>query len=87
MTEHIPTPESRRQVSAMAGFGLGPIEICAILAITARELDYHYRTETKKGRAEAEAQVRQALFKTALGSGKNAVKAMELYLKQNAGEF
>lgn len=84
---HVPTEESRRQVEAMAGYGLDDEAICVILAISEDALAQGYQSSLHRGRAQAEAKIRQALFNTALGGGKNAVKAMDLWLKQNAGGY
>jgi hypothetical protein len=82
---HTPTEESRRQVKAMAGYGLGPDAICTILAITLQDLATHYAVECRQGPAEAEAKVRQALYQAAV-SGKDP-QAAKLWLEQNAGWY
>lgn len=82
---HIPTEESRRQVKAMAAYGLDAAAICIILAITPHELTQHYAKECREGPAEAEAKVRQALYNQAI-SGKNPL-ASKLWLEQNAGWY
>lgn len=81
---HVPTEETRRQVQAMAGYGLDHEAMCAILAITLPDLQAHYSKERLVGAASAEAKVRQALYQQAV---QGSVQAQKLWLEQNAGGF
>lgn len=82
---HTPTDESRRQIKAMAGYGLGTEAICTILSISPSDLTEHYAIERAQGPAEAEAKVRQTLYQAAT-SGKDP-QAAKLWLEQNAGWY
>ena len=61
-----PTPEARRQVETMAGFGIHQTEIARLLSIDAKTLRLHFRDELDTGMTQANMRVAQALYKNAV---------------------
>lgn len=59
------TPETRRQVTIMTGFGISQIEISNWLHIDVKTLRKHFRHELDVGVTEANLRVATALFKMA----------------------
>jgi hypothetical protein len=60
-----PTPETRRQVTVMTGFGISQIEISNWLHIDVKTLRKHFRHELDTGVTEANLRVATSLFKMA----------------------
>lgn len=70
-----PTPEDRRKVKLLAGFGLRHREICLLMInpATGQPIDVgtlmkRYRMELDTGMTEADAQVAQAYFRQCVGA-------------------
>jgi hypothetical protein len=66
---HVPTPEERKRVETLSGYGL-PYEQIAILirgGIDCDTLMKHYKTELVAGKAKANAKVGGTLFQKATG--------------------
>ena len=61
-----PTPEARRQVETMAGFGIHQTEIARLLNIDAKTLRLHFRDELDTGMTKANMRVAQALYTNAV---------------------
>jgi len=81
---HIPTETERRQVEALAGFGIPEIEIAGLIGCDPKTLRKHYRDELDHGHTKANAKVAENLFKMALGQGREAVTAAIFWLKTRA---
>jgi len=82
---HRPDPAQRRQVEAMAGYGIPEADIACVLEIDAKTLRRHYRRELDHGHMKATAKVAENLYKKATGEGREAVVAAIFWLKTRAG--
>jgi hypothetical protein len=82
---HQPDPASRRQVEAMAGYGIPEADIATVLDIDPKTLRKHYRQELDKGAIKATAKVAENLYRKATGEGREAVIAAIFWLKTRAG--
>jgi hypothetical protein len=78
-----PTPESRRQVATMAGFGIHQTEIARVLSIDAKTLRVHFRDELDTGMTQANMRVAQALYTNAVNH--NNVAAQIWWTKARMG--
>ena len=81
---HEPTPMSRRNVEALAGYGVPEVDIAGVLGIDPKTLRRHYPTELKFGHVKANAKVAENLFRKATGEGREAVIAAIFWLKTRA---
>lgn len=81
---HQPDPLLRRQVEALAGYGVTESEISGMLAIDPKTLRKHYRSELDLGHVKANAKVAENLFRKATGEGREAVTAAIFWLKTRA---
>ena len=63
-----PTPEERKQVEAMSGFGVPFAHISALIreGIDEDTLNRHFQRELKQGKAKANSKVGQTLFQKAV---------------------
>lgn len=84
-TEHVPTPENRKAVEAMAGYGIPEEDIGRAIGLGDKALRKHYRDELDLGHVTANTAVAQNLFKIATGTGREAVTAAIFWLKCRAG--
>lgn len=82
---HRPDPAGRRQVEAMAGYGIPEADIATVLEIDPKTLRKHYRKELDKGHIKSTAKVAENLYKKATGDGREAVIAAIFWLKTRAG--
>jgi hypothetical protein len=82
---HRPEPATRRQVEALAGYGVPEAEIAGVVAIDAKTLRKHYRSELDHGHTKANARVAENLYRKATGEGREAVIAAIFWLKTRAG--
>jgi hypothetical protein len=82
---HKPDPAIRRQVEAMAGYGVPEAEIAGVIGIDAKTLRKHYRAELDHGHVKANAKVAENLYRKATGDGREAVIAAIFWLKTRAG--
>ncbi len=82
---HKPDPPSRRQVEAMAGYGIPEKDIACVLEIDPKTLRRHYRRELDKGHIKATAKVSESLYRKATGDGAQSVTAAIFWLKTRAG--
>ena len=83
MRRYEPTPEQRRTVKPMAGFGTPYTDIAPFLGIDTKTLRKHFREELDRGMTEANAKVAQSLFQMAT-QGKNVAAAI-FWMKARAG--
>jgi hypothetical protein len=82
---HQPDTTSRRQVEAMAGYGIREADIACVLDIDPKTLRRHYRKELDKGHIKATTMVAENLYRKATGEGREAVTAAIFWLKTRAG--
>jgi hypothetical protein len=82
---HKPDPTSRRQVEAMAGYGIPEVDIACVLDLDPKTLRKHYRSELDKGHIKATTKVAENLYRKATGEGREAVTAAIFWLKTRAG--
>jgi hypothetical protein len=79
-----PTEALRRQVKALAAYGVPQEEIGRVIGISKPTLERHYRDELDRGEVEANAKVAESLFRKATGDGAQAVTAAIFWLKTRA---
>ena len=82
---HKPDPQTRRQVEAMAGYGVPESDIAGVVGVSPKTLRKHYRSELDHGHVKANAKVAENLFRKATGEGREAVTAAIFWLKTRAG--
>jgi hypothetical protein len=82
---HKPDPTSRRQVEAMAGYGVPEADLAGVIGVDPKTLRKHYRDELKNGHVKANAKVAENLYRKATGEGREAVIAAIFWLKTRAG--
>lgn len=82
---HEPDPVSRRQVEAMAGYGVGEEDIAKVLGVSPKTLRKHYREELDTGHVKATAKVAESLYRKATGDGPQSVTAAIFWLKTRGG--
>ena len=82
---HKPDPANRRQVEAMAGYGVPETDIAGVIGIDPKTLRRHYRDELKHGHVKANAKVAESLFRKATSDGAQSVTAAIFWLKTRAG--
>ena len=78
---HMPDSNERRQVQAMAAYGIPETYISGVLGIDPKTLRKHYREELDFGEAKANAQVAGFLFNSAKNGN---VTAQIFWLKTRA---
>jgi len=61
---------SRRQVEAMAGYGVPEADIAGVIGVDPKTLRKHYRQELDHGHVKANAKVAENLFRKATGEGR-----------------
>jgi len=81
---HQPDQFSRRQVEALAGYGVREPDIAGMMGIDAKTLRKHYRPELDLGHVKANAKVAENLFRKATGEGRESVTAAIFWLKARA---
>ncbi|MGD9507003.1 MAG: hypothetical protein AB7X49_00385 [Geminicoccaceae bacterium] len=69
----------------MAAYGVPETEIGAVVGIDAKTLRKHYRQELDHGHTKANVKVAEALYRKALGEGREAVTAAIFWMKARAG--
>jgi hypothetical protein len=80
-----PDETSRRQVEAMAGYGIPEADIARVIGIDAKTLRKHYREELDIAHVKANSAVAQSLFKKATGDGPQSVTAAIFWCKTRMG--
>jgi hypothetical protein len=78
---HKPDPAQRRQVEAMAAYGIPEPDISRVVGVDAKTLRKHYRDELDLGETKANAQVAGFLFNSAKNGN---VSAQIFWLKTRA---
>src|SRR5690242_8322680 len=81
---HQPDLAARRQVEAMAAYGIPEVEIARVLRIDPKTLRKHYRDELDTGATKATAKVAESLYRKAVGDGPQSVTAAIFWLKTRA---
>jgi hypothetical protein len=82
---HNPDPSVRRQVEAMAGYGVPESDIAGVIGIDPKTLRKHYRAELDHGHVKANVRVAENLYRKATGEGRESVIAAIFWLKTRAG--
>ena len=82
---HKPEPITRRQVEAMAGYGVPEADIAGMIGIDAKTLRKHYRSELDLGHVKANIKVAENLYCKATGEGRESVTAAIFWMKARAG--
>jgi hypothetical protein len=82
---HRPDPAGRRQVEALAGYGVPETDIAGVIGIDPKTLRRHYRDELKHGHVKANARVAESLYRKATSDGAQSVTAAIFWLKTRAG--
>jgi hypothetical protein len=82
---HEPTQEQRKQVEALASYGIPQEDIAKVIGICHVTLRKYYRQELDVAEAKANAMVAQSLFKKATSDGTQSVTAAIFWLKTRAG--
>ena len=82
---HRPDAFHRRQVEAMAGFGVPERDIARVLAVDPKTLRRHYREELDTGHIKATARVAEFLFRKATTEGPQCVTAAIFWMKTRGG--
>ena len=81
---HRPDPTSRRQVEAMAAYGVPEADIARVITIDPKTLRKHYREEPDVGAIKANSRIAESLYRKALGDGAQSVTAAIFWLKTRA---
>lgn len=82
---HRPDEASRRQVEALAGYGVREDEIAEFIGIDPKTLRKHYGRELRRGHIKANASVAENLYRRATGDGREAITAAIFWIKTRAG--
>jgi hypothetical protein len=82
---HQPDEMQRRQVEALAGYGVPEAEISGMIGIDPKTLRKHYRHELDFGHTKANAKVAENLYRKATGEGRESVIAAIFWLKARGG--
>jgi len=82
---HLPDELTRRQVEAMAGYGVREVDIAGVLSIDPKTLRKHYRQELDHGHTKANIKVAENLYRKATGEGRESVTAAIFWMKARAG--
>ena len=69
---HKPTPESRKTVEAMAGYGIPHTGIGLVVGVGHITLAKHYRVELDTGSIKANSKIAESLYKQATGGNTSA---------------
>ena len=81
---HLPDQTGRRQVEAMAAYGIPEADIATVIGIDPKTLRKHYRQELSTGSIKATTKVAESLYRKALGDGSQSVTAAIFWLKTRA---
>ena len=82
---HKPDAFQRKQVEAMAGYGVPELDIARVVGIDPKTLRRHYRDELATGHIKAGAKVAESLFHKATSDGPQSVTAAIFWLKTRVG--
>jgi len=78
---YLPEPYHRRQVEALAGFGVREVDIARMVGVDPKTLRKYYAEELSLGHVKANVKVAEALFRKATGEGRESVIAAIFWLK------
>jgi len=81
---HLPNTLTRRNVEALAGYGVPEVDIAGVIGIDPKTLRKHYPQELRYGHVKANAKVAENLFRKATGDGRESVIAAIFWLKTRA---
>jgi hypothetical protein len=81
---HRAEPFLKRQVEAMAAYGVPEEKIARVVGIDAKTLRKHYRDELDTGQTKANSKVAESLYRKATGEGPQSVTAAIFWLKTRA---
>ena len=81
---HQPDPVARRQVEAMAAYGIPEADIATVIEIDPKTLRRHYRKELDTGHIKDNTRVAENLYRKATGDGRESVVAAIFWLKTRA---
>ena len=81
---HKADPASRRQVEAMAAYGVPETDVARVIGIDPKTLRKHYRIELDIGAIKANSRIAESLYRKALGDGSQSVTAAIFWLKTRA---
>ena len=76
---HEPTEQTKKQVEALAGYGLTHDEIGHVIGVSPPTLRRHYRTALDCGMSKADAMVLESLFRQAIGRGTKVSAACAIF--------
>ena len=82
---HRPDERGRRQVEALAGYGVPEHSIARVVGIDPKTLRKHYRDELDLGSTKATAKVAEFLFRKATTEGPQCVTAAIFWMKTRGG--
>ena len=82
---HAPEVFHRRQVEAMAGYGIPEIDIARVLGMDPKTLRKYYREELDTGHVKANAKIAESLFRKATGDDRQSITAAIYWLTTRAG--
>jgi hypothetical protein len=80
-----PSASQRKQVEAMAGYGIPEAAIARVMRVDAPTLRKLYANELAEGQIKANTKVAENLYRKATGEGREAVIAAIFWLKTRAG--
>jgi hypothetical protein len=78
---HCPDERDRRQVEALAAYGVPETDIARVVGIDPKTLRKHYRAELDTGSIKANAKVAEFLFRKATTEGPQCVTAAIFWMK------
>lgn len=82
---HVPTEEIRKQIYALASYGVQREEIAKAIGLHENTILKYYRDTLETAGTKANALIAQSLFNKARGNGPSAVTAAIFWLKTRAG--
>jgi hypothetical protein len=82
---HLPDERGRRQVEALAAYGVPETDIARVVGIDPKTLRKHYRDELDLGATKATAKVAEFLFRKATTEGHQCVTAAIFWMKTRGG--
>jgi len=82
---HRPDERGRRQVEALAAYGVPEIDIARVVGVDPKTLRKHYRDELDLGSTKATAKVAEFLFRKATTEGPQCVTAAIFWMKTRGG--
>jgi hypothetical protein len=81
---HKPDAASRRQIEAMAAYGVPELDIAEVIGVDPKTLRKHYRAELRQGHTKANSRVAESLYRKATSEGPQSVTAAIFWLKTRA---